>query len=73
MPVKCLIEYLKRWPEDKIVSFICVDIKERTIYDLKELTVLTDSETPTLCLNIGDPEPFDEEMKEAAEEAERDE
>ena len=73
MPVKCLIEYLKKWPEDKIVAFICVDVKERTIYDLKELTVLTDSETPTLCLNIGDPEPFDEEMREAAEEAERDE
>ena len=55
------------------MSFLVADIGERMIYDVKGLFVLTDGPQPVVCFEIGDPEPFDEEERKAAEEAEHEE
>lgn len=70
MPVKELIEYLSRWPDDTEVGFLCADIENRKIFQTLELTALTDTARPMLCLDIGKPEDFDEEEKKTAEECE---
>lgn len=72
MPVKEFIEYLKRWPDTAEVGFLCADIENRKIFQTLELTALVDSPMPLICLDIGNPEDFDEEEARIAKECEQD-
>ena len=70
MRAKDFIDYLQKFPGDSNVCFLLADVSARTLYHAKDMIGITDSPEPTICIDLGDPEPFTYEMEKAAEEDE---
>ena len=73
MTVKELKVYLDKFADTEEVRFIAADIKNRIAWQNYQigLKCITDTPVPVICLELGESEPFDEEMIRAAEEDDR--
>lgn len=69
MTNKELRDYLAKWPDDSKVLIVAMDVSARCIYHTHPV-LITDGLAPFIGLEIGDPEPFTDEMVQAAEECE---
>ena len=73
MTVKELKAYLDKYPNNEEVRFIVADVKNRISWTDYQIGVIgiTNAPAPVICLELHEGEPFDDEMIQAAEEAER--
>lgn len=70
MTVKNLKEYLDKCADDKEVRFVAADIKNRICWMKCQIgiTCITDESAPTICLELHDSKPFDDERIQAVDE-----
>lgn len=61
-----LMEYLQKFDGETELNFLAADIRQRLLYDTKKIFCITDQGFPVFCLEVGDPELFDEEEMKAA-------
>lgn len=71
MRTKELIEYLQTFPEYADITVIVADVKNRVKYDCLDFIGITDADHPVFCVEIGNAEPFDDELIKVTEECER--
>ena len=68
-----LIKYLKKFNLRDEVSVVLANQKKREWYEVDDVILVTGEDVPIIAIEIGDAEPFDEDMVKAAEEDEADE
>lgn len=57
--------------DDAPVSIICVNQRERNLYELKDVMFVTDQGQPLILIDVGEESDMDEDMVAACEEDER--
>ena len=67
-----LKEYLNTFPGDAEISLILANPRERKLYEVVEVLVITDVPNPTFCIDVGKESDMDTELVAACEEDERD-
>lgn len=63
-------EYFELFDDDVKVCIILANPSNRIFYDIKEQFVITDMDSPVICIEVGNEYPMDEEMIAACEEDE---
>lgn len=73
MKTRELIEYLSGFDPETDTAFLVLNPPARIIYQLEAIIALTDGDRPVISLEIGEGEPLDDAMVNAAEEDEANE
>lgn len=66
-----LKKYLNIFQDDAPVSIICVNQRERNLYELKDVMFVTDQGQPLILIDVGEESDMDKDMVAACEEDER--
>jgi len=67
-----LIKYLKRFNPKDEVGVVLANPKKREWYEADDIILVAGEDVPVIAIEIGNAEPFDEDMVKAAEEDEAD-
>ena len=71
MNIDDLIRYLQGFDPSEIPRLIIVDPPRRKLYPVTEVVCITDNTFPVFGVEVGEAEPFDDELKTAAEDDEQ--
>lgn len=74
MTAREMMEYLSGWELDTEIAWNVVDVRHRIRWggeDNMRMMCITDAPCPAIFFEIGEGEPFDEELTRVAEECER--
>ena len=66
-----LKKYLDEFKDDAEVSMVLTNPKERKLYEVEDILVVTGENNPILCICVGKESEMDEELQAAVEEDER--
>lgn len=66
-----LKKYLDEFPDDAKVNMVLANPKERKLYEVVDILVVTGENNPIFCVCVGKESEMDEELQAAVEEDER--
>ena len=66
-----LKEYLNTFQDDAEVEFLLANLKERKLYEHKEIFVITDLEMPIFCIEVEKTIEMDEKLVKACDKGEK--